>query len=97
MAASAFRNHGSRTDRGLVALCMLSVMMKMGSFSLPRLYFLGKNVPSCCSLKRALVFGATFEVADHQYHFKLFCRLSSALKANAGVFLALRVLSYRDT
>lgn len=68
----------------------------MRDFSLPSLHFLRINVPSCCSLKRTLIFGATFEFPDHQYYFK-FCHLCFALEANAGVFLALCVLSYRDT
>lgn len=97
MATSAFRNNGSRPDQGLVALCMLTVIMEMGGFSLLSLCFLKINVPSCCSLKRTLIFGATFELPDHQYHFELFYHLCSALKANAGVFLALCVLSYTDT
>lgn len=61
------------------------------------LHFLRINVPTCCILKRTLIFGATFQFPDHQHYFKLFCQLCSAPKASAGVFLALCVLSYRDT
>lgn len=61
------------------------------------LHFLRINAPTCCFSKRTLIFGATFEFPDHQYSFKVFYHLCSALKANAGVFLALCVLSCRDT
>lgn len=92
MATPAFRNDGSRPDQSLVALCMLTVIMEMGGFSLPSLHFLKINVPGCCCLKRTLIFGAIFEFQDDQYLFKLLYHLCPALKANAGVFLALPIL-----